>query len=142
MATSDPAVTSALGGSADRRSPPAASQSKRDRKRQALMDRLSVMSDRFQRDQDPTYRDQLQKVQFELSLMQRFDPYGENPLDTAEDLRKEHKRVLGPMPNSDNARSMIDMAGIRFPEYMDEIEDLIELRDFKLTQSKVCFRAR
>ncbi|TQW00556.1 hypothetical protein V2A60_001631 [Cordyceps javanica] len=136
MATSDAGVTSALGGKADRRSPPAASQSKRDRKRQALMDRLNSMSDKFQREQDPTYRDQLQKIQFELNLVQRFDPYEENPLDAADDLRKEHKQVLGPMANSDSARSMIDMAGIRFPEFMDDLEDLVEIRDFQLAQSK------
>ncbi|KAM3506466.1 hypothetical protein MY10362_002332 [Beauveria mimosiformis] len=136
MATSDAAAASALGGRADRRSPPAASQSKRDRKRQALMERLTTMSDKFQREQDPTYRDQLQKIQFELNLVQRFDPYEENPLDAADELRKEHKQVLGPMANSDNARSMIDMAGIRFPEFMDELEDLVEIRDFQLAQSK------
>ncbi len=102
------------------------------------MDRLSTMSDKFQREQDPTYRDQLQKIQFELNLVQRFDPYEENPLIAAEELRKEHKQVLGPMANSDNGRSMIDMAGIRFPEFMDELEDLVEIRDFQLAQSKVC----
>ncbi|ATY64085.1 deacetylase complex subunit [Cordyceps militaris] len=130
MATTDAAVASAPGGT------PAASQSKRDRKRQALQDRLTVMSEKFQREQDPTYRDQLQKVQFEINLVQRFDPYAENPLDAADELRKEHKQVLGPMANSDNARSMIDMAGIRFPEFMDDLEDLVEIRDFQLAQSK------
>lgn len=142
MATSDAAAASALVGKTERRSPPAASQSKRDRKRQALMDRLSTMSDKFQRDQDLTYRDQLQKIQFELNLVQRFDPYEENALDAADELRKEHKQVLGPMANSDNARSMIDMAGIRFPEFMDELEDLVEIRDFQLAQSKVCYTSR
>lgn len=101
------------------------------------MDRLGTMSEKFQREQDLTYRDQLQKIQFELNLVQRFDPYEENPLDAADELRKEHKQVLGPMANSDNARSMIDMAGIRFPEFMDELEDLVEIRDFQLAQSKV-----
>lgn len=138
MATSDPAAASALGGKADRRSPPAASQSKRDRKRQALMERLSSMSDKFQREQDLTYRDQLQKIQFELNLVQRFDPYEENPLDAADELRKEHKQILGPMANSESARSMIDLAGIRFPEFMDDLEDLVEIRDFQLAQSKAC----
>ena len=137
MAASGAAVPSAVGGAADRRSPPPASQSKRDRKRQALMDRLTTMNEKFQREQDLTYRDQLQKVQFEINLVQRFDPYDKDALETATELRNEHKRVLGPMVNADGARSMVDMAGIRFPEFLDDLEDLVELRDFQLAQSKV-----
>lgn len=136
MATSSGAVPPA-GVGADRRSPPPASQSKRDRKRQALMDRLASMSEKLQQEQDLTYRDQLQKVQFELNLVQRFDPYDPNALDIAADLRGEHERVLGPLIGADGARSMIDMAGVRFPEFLDDLEDLIELRDFQLAQSKV-----
>lgn len=102
------------------------------------MERLTTMSDKLKQEQDLTYRDQLQKIQFELNLVQRFDPYDPNALDVAADLRGEHEKVLGPLVNAENARSMIDMAGIRFPEFLDDLEDLIELRDFQLAQSKVC----
>ncbi|KAK2591178.1 hypothetical protein QQS21_011134 [Conoideocrella luteorostrata] len=135
MAASDNTVPSALSGKADRRSPPAA-QSKRDRKRQALMDRLSSMTDKFQREQDMTYRDQLQKIQYEISLVQRFDPYDPNALDAAAELQTEHRQTQGPPVHAESARSLIDMAGIKFPNFIDEIEDLIEIRDFQLTQSK------
>lgn len=101
------------------------------------MERLTGMNDKFQKEQDLTYRDQLQKVQFEINLVQRFDPYDKNALDSASDLRDEHQHVLGPMINADGARSMVDMAGVRFPEFLDDLEDLIELRDFQLAQSKV-----
>lgn len=101
------------------------------------MDRLASMSEKLQQEQDLTYRDQLQKVQFELNLVQRFDPYDANSLDIAADLRGEHERVLGPLIGADSARSMIDMAGVRFPEFLDDLEDLIEIRDFQLAQSKV-----
>lgn len=95
------------------------------------------MNEKFQREQDLTYRDQLQKVQYEINLVQRFDPYDKDALETATELRNEHKKVLGPMVNADGARSMVDMAGIRFPEFLDDLEDLVELRDFQLAQSKV-----
>lgn len=138
MAASDNAVPSALGGKAERRSPPPpAAQSKRDRKRQALMERLSSMTDKFQREQDMSYRDQLQKVQYEISLVQRFDPYDANALEMAAELQKEHKQTQGPPVHAENARSLMDMAGIKFPNFIDEIEDLVEIRDFQLTQSKV-----
>ncbi|KAG6013126.1 hypothetical protein E4U43_007487 [Claviceps pusilla] len=137
MAANDNAVPSALGGKAERRSPPPATQSKRDRKRQALMERLSTMADKFQREQDLTYRDQLQKIQYEINLVQHFDPYDPNALDVAAKLQKEHRQTQGVPVLADNARSLMDMAGIKFPNFIDEIEDLIEIRDFQLTQSKV-----
>ncbi|KAK9438444.1 Sds3-like protein [Metarhizium brunneum] len=136
MAASDNTVPSALGGKPERRSPPPASQSKRDRKRQALMERLSSMTDKFQREQDMTYRDQLQKIQYEIGLVQRFDPYDTNALEVAAELQREHRQTQGPPVHAESARSLMDMAGIKFPNFIDEIEDLIEIRDFQLTQSK------
>jgi hypothetical protein len=32
---------------------------------------------------------------------------------------------------------LLDMAGIRFSDFVDEVEDLVEIRDFQLAQSKV-----
>lgn len=130
-------VASAVGVKLDRRSPAAASQSKRDRKRQALIERLSVMNDKLQRDRDLTYRDQLQKIQYEVGLVQRFDPYASNSLEKAAELLQEHRQAQGPPVHADGARSLMDMAGIRFPDFIDEVEDLIEIRDFQLVQSKV-----
>lgn len=103
------------------------------------MERLSSMTDKFQREQDMTYRDQLQKIQYEISLVQRFDPYDPSALDVAAELQKEHRQTQGLPVHAENARSLMDMAGIKFPNFIDEIEDLIEIRDFQLTQSKVSF---
>lgn len=137
MEASEGVVASAVGGKAERRSPPPTSQSKRDRKRQALMERLSSMNDKLQRDRDLTYRDQLQKIQFEVGLVQRFDPYDPMALETAAELQKEHRQAQGPPVHAEGARSLMDMAGTRFPDFINDVEDLIELRDFQLTQSKV-----
>lgn len=95
------------------------------------------MTDKFQREQDLAYRDQLQKIQYEISLVQRFDPYDRNALEVAAELQKEYKQTQGPPVHAESARSLMDMAGIKFPNFVDDIEDLIEIRDFQLTQSKV-----
>lgn len=139
MAASDAAVPSTVAGrAADRRgSPQPASQSKRDRKRQALMERLASMNDKFQRERDMTYRDQLQKIQFDTNLVQRFDPYDPKVLEVISEMQKEHKQTQGPPVNAEDARSLLDMAGIRFSDFIDEVEDLVEIRDFQLAQSKV-----
>jgi hypothetical protein len=137
MAASDAAVPSAVGGKGDRPSPQPAAQSKRDRKRQMLVERLASMNERFQQQKDITYRDQLQKIQFDTNLVQRFDPYSPTALDIIADLQKEHDQTQGQAVQPEGARSLLDMAGIKFHNFIGEIEDLIELRDYQLTESKV-----
>ena len=137
MAANDAVAPANMGGRSDRRSPPPASQSKRDRKRQALIERLSSMTDKFHRERDMTYRDQLQKIQFDINLVQRFDPYDPKVLEVISELSREHTQTQGPPVNAEDARSLLDMAGIRFSDFIGEVEDLVELRDFGLSQSKV-----
>jgi hypothetical protein len=120
----------------DRRTSPPASQSKRDRKRQALTEKISAMNEKYSRDRDATYRDQLQKIQFETNLVQRFDPYSADALDTIGEMQREYQQNQGSPVQADNARSVMDMAGIRLPDYISEVEDLIEIRDFQFSSSK------
>jgi hypothetical protein len=101
------------------------------------MERLSSMTDKFHRERDMTYRDQLQKIQFDINLVQRFDPYDPKVLEVISGLQKEHTNTQGPPVNAEDARSLLDMAGIRFSDFVDEVEDLVEIRDFQLAQSKV-----
>ncbi|KAH6960856.1 Sds3-like-domain-containing protein [Fusarium avenaceum] len=136
MAANEAAVPANMGGRSDRRSPPPASQSKRDRKRHALIERLSSMTDKFHRERDMTYRDQLQKIQFDINLVQRFDPYDPKVLEVISGLQREHTNTQGPPVNAEDARSLLDMAGIRFSDFVGEVEDLVEIRDFQLSQSK------
>ncbi|KND94442.1 hypothetical protein TOPH_00998 [Tolypocladium ophioglossoides CBS 100239] len=136
MAASDAAVPSALGGRADRRSPPPASQSKRDRKRQAVMERLALLHDKFQHDKDSTYRDQLQRVQFELNNLQKFDPYTPSAFEVAGELQQEHQQVMGAAVHAESARSVMDMTGVQFPQLMTDFQDIMEARDYQLSQTK------
>lgn len=133
------AAASALGAArAGETSPPAsASQSKRDRKRQVIIDRLAIMSERLQHEKDSTYRDQLHKIQLELNQVQNFDPYAPNALQAVADIQADYRQTMGAPVHAENARSLMDMAGMQFPQFMTEMQDLLEIRDFQLTQIKV-----
>ncbi len=149
MATSDPQLPSSLDAAApkgDRRgnaSPPPA-QSKRDKKRQLLAERLISLSEKFTRDRDLAYREQLQKIQIDTSLVMRVDPYADRPLDFLASTRKEREHVLSQDGDQDGrgaGRSLLEMAGPTFHDWHQRIEDLVEERDFELTKQKVSLAA-
>jgi len=95
------------------------------------------MTDKFHRERDMTYRDQLQKIQFDINLVQRFDPYDPKILQVIAELQREHTNTQGPPVNAEDARSLLDMAGFCFFVFRAETKDPVEIRDFQLTQSKV-----
>jgi hypothetical protein len=101
------------------------------------MDRLIATDEQFQREKNLTYRDQLQRIQLDINLVQSFDPYAPNALDVIGGAQLEHDQVQREHAHAEGARSLLDMAGIKFHSFMTEVEDLIEKRDFQLTRSKV-----
>lgn len=115
--------------------PPARTESKRERKRQLLQDRLQQMSENFTRGRDNAYREQLQKIQLDTTLIMRVDPYSDRPLEALED---QH---IAPLQNTDptTARTLLEMAGPRFKEWMQDVEDLLEERDYEITKHQVSF---
>ena len=138
MATNDelsPAVLGVAAVAAQR--PERATQSKRDRRRQLLVDRLSTLSEKFSRERDLTYRDQLQKAQVDASLVQRLDPYSPTALDDIAKLRDQYQLSQPQGQAVDNARTLLGMAGPKFQEYLQSVEDSIEVRDYLLTRQKV-----
>ncbi|KAK2038625.1 hypothetical protein LZ31DRAFT_532997 [Colletotrichum somersetense] len=131
------ASTPNLGGAsaqhkAGRASP--APPSKRDRKRQALADKIASLQEKFSKDRDLGYRDQLQKVQIDTNLVQRIDPYADDVLNVIASLRQEHEETQGQDVLSDSNRTLLQMAGPKFEDFVQGIEDLIEYRDFHLLQ--------
>jgi hypothetical protein len=117
-------------------------ESKRDRKRQVVLDKLAQLEEKFSRDSNMVYRDQLQKISLEIGLAQRFDPYAPDCLDRIADLRVEHSRVRdATILPSENGRSLLDMAGPTFGDYLETVEDATEKRDFALTEHKVSLSA-
>ena len=138
MATADTAVPTALPGQAgpSRRGENQA-QSKRDKKRQLLNERLAALTEKFERDRDMTYRDQLQRLQVDTRLVQRIDPYSDSAPDLIAELRQEHRASPGQNAVAENARTLLDMAGPGFQEWAQSISDLHERRDFQLTRQFV-----
>lgn len=118
-------------------SAPSTAQSKRERKRQFINERLAFLDKKFRQDRDFTYRDQLQKIQVDTTLIQRLDPYDPNVLDTIADLRREHAEAQVPDTLPESVRSLIQMAGPDFQVFLQEIEDVVENRDANVTQQKV-----
>lgn len=113
--------------------PPARAESKRERKRQLLQDRLQQMTENFTRGRDNAYREQLQKIQLDTTLIMRVDPYSDRPLEALEN------QNIAPLQNADpsTARTLLEMAGPRFKEWMQDIEDLVEERDYEMTKHQV-----
>lgn len=119
--------------------PPARNESKRERKRQLLHDRLQQMSENFSRGRDSAYREQLQKIQLDTNLIMRVDPYCERPLE-ALDLEQTNPALLGTTDPA-TAQTLLEMAGPRFRDFVHDIEDLVEERDYEITKQKVrCVR--
>ncbi|KAK4455457.1 Sds3-like-domain-containing protein [Podospora aff. communis PSN243] len=139
MATADTNMGESSTHRPDRRangSPPPA-QSKRDKRRQMLMDRLSNLSDKFSRDRDNSFREQLAKIQIDTSLVMRVDPYVDRPLDTFEE---DQQRLYNADPETHaSPQSLLEMAGPRFSDWMEKVQDLVEARDYSLTKYKYDF---
>ncbi|CAK7197704.1 hypothetical protein SEUCBS139899_000352 [Sporothrix eucalyptigena] len=118
---------------------PTQSQSKRDKKRQLLTDRLAALSEKFNRDRDLTYREQLQKIQIDTNLVMRLDPYADRPLDFLGQDRNSRERDYNRDPDPEGrggGRGLLEMAGPTFQQWIQEIEDLVEERDAELTKQK------
>ncbi|KAI1815697.1 Sds3-like-domain-containing protein [Poronia punctata] len=129
-----PAGTSKLG----RQSPQP--QSKRDKKRQLLTDRLSALSEQFSREKDRHYREELQKIQLDINLVSRVDPYADRPLEEIDRDRRDRdvsQPATGTNSNSGAPhRSLLEMAGPTFQEWIRDVEDLLETRDYDMTAQK------
>ncbi|XXG97230.1 hypothetical protein Hte_003525 [Hypoxylon texense] len=136
MAAADSAQSSALAtiNKAGRPSPPP--PSKREKKRQVLNDRLVLLQDKFSRDKDKRYRDELHKIQIDVNLVGRVDPYAERPLDAIDREYHDMQQTMTSSSNGSPKRSLLEMAGPSFSEWVQQIEDLVEQRDYEMTCQK------
>lgn len=140
MATADVTMADAPGFRADRRvngSPPP-TQSKRDKRRQMLVDRLAALSDKMSKSQDQAFREQLHKIQIDTTLVMRVDPYLDRPLDSFEQDQLRLQALNGDGDGHSGPQTLLDRAGPRFAQWMEKVQDLVEQRDYELTKYKVC----
>ncbi|KAK4144058.1 Sds3-like-domain-containing protein [Dichotomopilus funicola] len=138
MATTDAIMTEAPAAHrVDRRangSPPP--QSKRDKRRQMLADRLASLSDKLNKDKDQVFREQLHKIQIDTTLVMRVDPYVDRPLDNFEQDQQRLHQLNGDADGQPGPQTLLDRAGPRFSQWMENIQDLVEERDYALTKYK------
>jgi hypothetical protein len=131
MATAEASLASALVTASQRpgrtASPPP--QSKRDKKRQALTDKLDVLKEQYHKDRDRSYREELGRIQIDVNLVAKVDPYAPRPLDVVE---REFREISQAGTDRTN-RSLLEMAGPSFDDWHHQVEDLVEHRDYELT---------
>ncbi|KAH8677310.1 Sds3-like-domain-containing protein [Xylariales sp. PMI_506] len=138
MATTEPAQMSALATTSHKgaRPPSPPNQSKRERKKQAIYEKLAILSEQMSRDRDRSYREELQKIQVDVNLVARVDPYVDRPLDEIEREIRELSRASSNGPDRPN-RTLLEMAGPSFQEWVEQIKDLLETRDYEMTCQKL-----
>ena len=124
---------------------------KRDVRRNRIMEKLQGVIDSFASNQHQHYRAQLQGVQVDMTLVLRADPYGsEGPLpDSHHDVQElidavmkgdSHGNGQFNLPNDEAARADYwNMAGKRYREFVRGVNDAIEARDADLTALHVSF---
>jgi hypothetical protein len=138
MATADTAQLSAMATASHKanrgQSPPM--QSKRERKKQVINDKLAILSDQMSRDRDRNYREELQKIQVDVNLVARVDPYANRPLDVIQREMRELSQASANGADRPN-RSLLEMAGPSFQDWVGQVEDLVETRDYEMTSQKV-----
>ncbi|KAI9673802.1 MAG: hypothetical protein M1829_003920 [Trizodia sp. TS-e1964] len=123
--------------------------SKRDKRRLNLADRLTEVNTSFVHNSEFHYRQQLQALQIDMSLITRADAYAEHPLaDSSSDIIE---LVGSAMSSSHGAAAaaaggvnaggqkrtegdLSPMSGFWLSKFMDEVNNAIEQRDTQLTQ--------
>lgn len=118
---------------------------KRDVRRNRIMEKLQGMINTFSANQHQHYRAQLQGVQVDMTLVLRADPYGaDGPLgDSHDEIRGMVESVMKGdatgnqsvnLPDEEHARNDFwSIAGKRYSEFVREINDAVEQRDADLT---------
>ena len=114
---------------------PQPQMTKRDVRRNRMVEKLQQMMDSFNSNQHQHYRAQLQAVQVDMNLILRADPYEGIPLeDGGDEIRSLVEGMGANMPADDAAqRDYWAMAGNRYRTFVREANDAIEQRDADLT---------
>jgi len=114
--------------------------SKRDKKRNNIVEKLEDMISTFKNDKSQHYRVQLQAIQVDMTLVIRADPYEDAPLeDNPAVIQELVDAVMGDkLPSGKAAREdFYALAGRRYYQYCQEINQAQEKRDADLTMLKV-----
>ncbi|KAL9595529.1 MAG: hypothetical protein Q9219_006386 [cf. Caloplaca sp. 3 TL-2023] len=122
-----------------RSSPTSPPLSKRDKRRNAMMDRLQEISNNFAENREYHYRRQLQGLQRDINLITYADPYQNQPMDEIPDESDEDApangtgmRGLQHRPAIGNGEKL-PKAGKLARRYIEEVNNAMEDRDAQLS---------
>ncbi|KAF2765639.1 hypothetical protein EJ03DRAFT_319037 [Teratosphaeria nubilosa] len=109
---------------------------KRDVRRNRIMERLQTMIDSFNSNQHQHYRAQLQAAQVDMTLILRADPYESGPLDdSGAEIQRLVQSTMGQQGiGGDEAvqRDFLAMAGKRYADFVEDVNECLEERDTEL----------
>ena len=122
--------------------------SKRDKRRNALLERFNDLNNSFVRNRDAIYRSQMQVLQYDMNYINNVGLYNNKPLDDFADDIIDGLTMMAPS-NGNGARSSqagartLDIealpgAGKWVSEFINEVNDAMEERDVQLTLVAVC----
>lgn len=115
---------------------------KRDIRRNRIVEKLQGMIDSFSSNQHQHYRAQLQAVQADMTLILRANPYSTTFTESSsgvledggEELRSLVESLGAPLPADEAAqRDYWALAGSRYKDFVRQVNDCVEQRDADLT---------
>ena len=117
-------------------SPPPQPLTKRDVRRNRIMERLNTMMESFTTNQHQHYRAQLQAVQVDMTLVLRADPYANGGAaleDGGEEIRAMVEGMMGGVGDEAAQRDYLAIAGTHYGQFARHVNDCLEMRDGELT---------
>lgn len=113
-------------------------QSKRDKRRTQLQERLHDLTITFSQNRDSQFRQQLHALQCDMTLINNADPYEPGPLpDSAEDIAQLIETTVG---GGNFGKEMANISGSWYSRFVQEINEIKEDRDAELVAVMVSSR--
>ncbi|KAL1969638.1 hypothetical protein VTN77DRAFT_8191 [Rasamsonia byssochlamydoides] len=104
--------------------------SKRDKRRNALQERLQDLTASFSQNRDTQFRQQLHALQCDMTLINNADPYAPGPLpDSAEDIARLIENTVG---GGKFGKEMASLSGMWYSRFVQEINQIKEDRDAEI----------
>jgi Sds3-like len=112
-------------------------QSKRDKRRTQLQDRLHDLTVTFSQNRDSQFRQQLHALQCDMTLINNADPYEMSPLpDSPEEIAQLIETTVG---GGKFGKEMATISGSWYSRFVQEINEVKEDRDVELVAVMVSF---
>ncbi|KAH8888364.1 hypothetical protein GQ53DRAFT_783845 [Thozetella sp. PMI_491] len=118
--------------------------SKKLKRDQMITDRLNSLSEEATRNPDPRFRELLQRIQVDSSLVQGLDVRSERPLDALEEeqLKMRIQNSAHNHPVNRTPQTLLEMCGPKFEDFALLVQDLLEEKDYSISKAKLDFEKK